>query len=398
MRRRKALTDRLYLRGLVHWVWGYDNTGKRWFESTHQTERRAALEAAREIERRRAVPSNRAADELTLTQALGLVIDHDRRQGNAEKTIRFHRDKARHLVRLLGAERRVALLQLLDTNGYTDKRLEEGAHRHTVQKELRVLVQGLFCAKEIGLYEADPSALWPRAFKKKRNFYRPRTRWLSTEAQAQALVDHTSTGTMVRTCRRAHIAAYLNTGVRKDELYEILPEHVNLKQRTVWVDGTKTDGAARIIPLNVTALAVFKAKLAKGQPGRALFEHWASADRDLRAAYLRARVTAATALGVTVSDLEGWPSDLSFNDLRRTFCSLLATRGVPMQHAAKLLGHASLDMVMEVYAQLAPDSLQSAVDMLPALHVAGVTDAVTSIVSETGSGALDEPSKSAASA
>lgn len=373
MRRRKALTDRLYLRGTTFWVWGYDSDGKRWAESTHQTSRAAALQAAREIEKRRAVPADRSeaaekANTLTLSEALEFVIDHDIRQGNQPKTIRFHRDKSRHLVRLL--ERETLVTEFIKngpamTIDYMDKRLAEGAHRHTIQKEIRVLIQAMHCAKEKNLYAGDPSKLKPRALKKKKNFYTPVTRWLSTEAQAQALIDQMSTGPQVHVDRKGHVGAYLSVGVRKEELYLILPEHVNLKARTAWVDGTKTDGSARTVHLNTTARAIFKEKLKIAKPGKPIFEHWASADRDLRAAYERARETAAKALRIRIEELTDWPDDLSFNDLRRTFCSLMATRGVPMQHCAKLLGHKSLDMVMEVYSRLTPESLQAAVDTLP---------------------------------
>lgn len=389
-RRRKALTDRLYQRGRVWWIWGYDNRGTRWFESTRQTERKAALAAARDIEQRRSVPTDRAADAFTLKAALMMILAEDRRSDARPKTVKFHQDKARHLIRVLGSGRRIATLTLADTNSYTDTRLAEGADRHTVQKEIRVLLQALYLAKSEGVYAGEPAHLKPAAFKKRRNYYQPREVWL-TAYQAQSLIDHTSTGPQTRINRKPHVAAYLHLGVRKDELYQIEPEHVQLAARTVWVDGSKTDGSARIVQLSDTATALLRHKLRNAAPGRPLFEPWPSAARDLTAAYERAKTAERLRLGLDLSEpLPGWPEHISFNDLRRTFCSMMATAGVPMQHCARLLGHASLDMVMLVYARLAPESLQDAVDQLPALAIDGVTVGVTSQLRETSHAAQDE--------
>lgn len=53
------------------------------------------------------------------------------------------------------------------------------------------------------------------------------------------------------------------------------------------------------------------------------------------------------------------------NDLRRTFASWLANRGVPEIVTLRLMGHTSSTMVRRVYAQLSRDTLAAAVDGLP---------------------------------
>jgi integrase len=55
--------------------------------------------------------------------------------------------------------------------------------------------------------------------------------------------------------------------------------------------------------------------------------------------------------------------DLHFHDLRRTFASRLAERGVSLQTIADLLGHGAT-YVTERYAHLKPDTLREAVATL----------------------------------
>lgn len=369
MRERGSLADRLYLRGNTWWIVGYDDSGKRWRESTHQTDRKAAIAAATRLERERAVPTNRAAHTTTLEAALALVLAHDKRAGNSAHTIRFHTDKARHVVRVLGASSKIHTLTLADTTRYTDKRLEEGADLHTVQKEVRVLLQGLALAKEVGLYLGEPGSLKPRVLKKKASYYTPRHTWLTAD-QCRALLGHVSVGLQVRNIdRRDHVRAYLLTGVRKSELYQIHAEHVDLDKGTVWIAGTKTEQSARVVFLNAEGVELFAKKLARAKPGKPLFEPWASARRDLQNAWDRARKAAEKAAAKQKKPLTGWPEKISHNDLRRTYCSQLCNAGVPMQHAAKLLGHADLTMVQTIYGRLAPETLAAAVAKLPSMDL-----------------------------
>ena len=68
--------------------------------------------------------------------------------------------KGGHLLRLLGDEH-VGDLSIDMVQGYINVRLDEGAHRETVRKELVVLRRALMAAKQRGLLVGDPRACIP---------------------------------------------------------------------------------------------------------------------------------------------------------------------------------------------------------------------------------------------
>jgi integrase len=53
--------------------------------------------------------------------------------------------------------------------------------------------------------------------------------------------------------------------------------------------------------------------------------------------------------------------DVRFHDLRRTFGSMLAQKGVPIFDISKLMGHSSVQVTAKIYAHLLPDNLRKAV-------------------------------------
>jgi len=57
-------------------------------------------------------------------------------------------------------------------------------------------------------------------------------------------------------------------------------------------------------------------------------------------------------------------SDLRFHDLRKTFCSILAQRGISTAVTQKLLEHSLSDLTNKVYTNVDP-VLRHAVDQIP---------------------------------
>jgi integrase len=384
MWKRAPLEKRLRLRGKVWFFWGYDWAGKRYEVTTRQTDRKFAIEAAKRIELERKQQPLSEADQAaetaratTLLHALNLLAAHDKRVGAAKATVDFHTYCGRHLIRLLGKDRPIASIDLAALQEYSDIRLGEGGHRHTIQKEHRVLRHALRLAEEVGLYAGDIRKLKVSGFDKakgKRGYYQPGRSWLQNAEQVEALIRHTSSNPAKhRVDRVDDVLCYVNLGVRRRELLKIRPEHVDLEEGTVLVLGTKTEGAERILPLNAIMREVFERRLQSTRPGQPLFLDWGSGNRDLKANWGRARAELLEASNARPRERERLeatlPKSLTFNDLRRTFCSLMKNSGVSFEDCAALLGHDDIAMVRTVYGLTAMDGLRRAVAKLPAVAV-----------------------------
>jgi integrase len=121
-------------------------------------------------------------------------------------------------------------------------------------------------------------------------------------------------------------------------------------------------------------LDLFKRRLDGARHGRPIFVDWGSGNRDLQANWARARrrlVEGNQELEHTL------PRGLTFNDLRRTFCSLMRNAGVSFEDCATLLGHTDIEMVRTVYGRTAMDTLHAAVARLPSIATVLATDSLS---------------------
>lgn len=355
-------------------MWGYDYAGNRYECSTHQSDKQAAVRAAREIERDRAVPTttpqvNRVC---TLKEAFDLLAAHDVRAGARPNTVDFHEDRAAHLLRILGAERLCDAehLGLPELNAYTDRRLSEGAGRHTIQKEHRVLRQALGLAVQAKVCAIDPKSLKVAGFSKRRQYYQTGKRWLERAEYVTALLNE------IVPYRRDDILLIVNLGVRRREPLTITPDRVKMTERSVRIEKLdevtlKTEGSERWLPMNDTVMSIFQRRLQGARPGQALFTEWGSGNRDLQAAWTRARTKLVTLNEKLDYQL---PMELSFTDLRRTCCSMLKNAGVSLETCADLLGHEDISMVRMVYGQASSRALQDAVAQLPTMYATATPD------------------------
>ncbi|HMJ14817.1 MAG TPA: site-specific integrase [Polyangiaceae bacterium] len=372
----------LYLRGTTWWAWGYDREGRRWQRSTKQTEERSAKTVAAKIEQELALDAHHAKDtKYTLGEALELTIDHAEGLGRRPKSVEFLTSKSRHVQRLLGENLECSRIKLADTTRYVAERLREGAHRHTVHKEVRVLLQSLRLALKLGKYRGpDVGTLRPDGLE---NAYEPRERWLTPDDYRQVLWQLLPDNDGRRKFdRRDYVIVACGTGVRLGELYKLEAHHCDFVGKLLHVPGTKTRKARRVIPMTPAVAEVLARRCAEHETG-ALFPVWHTIQRDLDAACLRiektlnpdwepagdTRYVDAHRKQPAKKGRERPPvrfDTISANDLRRTFASWLAQAGVPLFHAADLMGHEDTKMLQRVYARLAPENLRNAVAKLPA--------------------------------
>ena len=262
-------------------------------QSTGTRDRKAAEARLREFERRASDPAYAASNEATLQQALEQLLKSRRAKGTAEATVEFYRSKSGHLLRILGAESRLGRLTARAVDSFVEQRLEEGAAHNTVSKELGTLRAALKVAKRRGEFTGDIQAILPDGFSPQ---YKPKERFL-TERQAEKLLAELTPD------RAARVAFMLATSARLGESDRARVEDVDLEGGYIAIRGTKTEKAARVVPIvGKTAwdLIEHAVHYAAGVDGL-LFAPWGNIRRDLHEACDRAGI-----------------EPVSPNDLRRT--------------------------------------------------------------------------------
>lgn len=409
MHKRSPLENRLRLRGGIFSFNGYDYAGKRYTASTNVRHTcsgsklcpgdnrkcpdwRSAFEAAQREERNRAVyPTNPTAEKAKgykLAQALQLLKDHDDQVDAAPNTINFHKYRMGHLVRLFGAEtlcEKFGEDDLSFVEAYARTRLDEDADRYTISRELVILSTALQLAKDKGHFLGNPKRVVIDGYKKQSELYKAGASWLEEVEWIDELVAQTSSNPdRHRVDRRDDILSIVNLGFRRRELLLICSQHVDVRKRELSIvlpervvkrnraRGLKTPDSARRLPLNDLMVELFKRRLRVVEPGQPLFKEWGSGNRDLNANWVRARIALLERRRDKRERAEldaRLPKTLTFNDLRRTFCSLMKNAGVLEQDCAALLGHADTAMVKAVYGKTKMETLSKAVAKLPEMHL-----------------------------
>jgi integrase len=297
-------------------------------DGTVKSQQTAELNA-RDIELSLALGQNRVARPTTLTQAMKLSVEVKTKRGRAKATIEITIEKAVHLYNYFRPDTPLELVTKERIEAYTDASLAI-RQSPTVKRELREL---RLAFKAAGI----PVPKMPELKDGK-----PRERWLPPAEQLRLLLSIAKT-------RKDHLTMYLHLGLSKGELYRIDPSDCDFAQSHVRVRGTKADPRDRVLPMTREVHDILWARLGE----KPMFELWSegNADRDLKAACRRAGI-----------------EPCSFNDLRRSFCTILAMAGVPPLHLQHLMGHADMKMISRVYARIGQGKhMHDAVANLPRL-------------------------------
>jgi integrase len=137
----------------------------------------------------------------------------------------------------------------------------------------------------------------------------------------------------------------LYTGLRKSEILNLRWNNVDLKNKMIIIDKTKTN-ERRIVPMNN---AVYKQlhDISRNRNGGPVFaQEQINLRKNFEAALESAKI-----------------DDFRFHDLRHTFASYLVMNGVSLKAVQQLLGHKEIRMTMR-YSHLSQDHLQDAVNKL----------------------------------
>jgi integrase len=321
----------LYKRGDVWWVRG-SGGGVKFRKSTRYKSRSKAERVRDRWEREIADPTHFRAHQATVESA-ALRWLREIRATMKPETVRFYEVKLAHVRRVLGKVR-LAKVDHDRVLKYIEQREVEGAHSHSVHRELTALRLTLKSAQRAKEFTGDPKATIPRY----KAGYVPQTGWVTPE-QVWAAIAH------LPPHRGAAVAFAIATACDTSNIFLARREDVTASR--VLVRGTKTTTRTRWVPrVGIFAeFLSFALKHAEPGPAELLFAPWVSMPRDIKRACRRAGI-------------EGF----NVRELRRSAATWMVRAGVPYEVVAKYLGHGSTLMLQRVYGQLAPEDAGRLID------------------------------------
>lgn len=277
----------------------------------------------------------RPAPNLSLEKAAKLLIDWAEGEGR-DKTARRYEIFLKPVLRFF-AGKRLAEISPFELEQYKKARLEQGA-KVGVNRELTVLSTLYNQMIEWGKATENPVS-------KVKRLKEPegRIRWLSVE----------EIGRLLAACNpflRPVIIAALNTGLRRQNLFELRAADLDFARRILTAQRTK-NGKRHSLPMNTTLLQTLKPLVVGKAPSAPVFENRNGLPyKSMRTAF----ATACRKAGIT---------DFHFHDLRHTYASHLVMAGVDPTTVKELLGHKSIGMT-DRYSHISQDHKRQAVERL----------------------------------
>ncbi len=343
----------LYKRGKTYYADVVDRNHRRVQRSLRTSDREVAKARLRDLELSTTDSGPHATQ--SLTEALDWFTDTVH-AGSPDGTRHCYSNKARHLTRVLGD---VALDDLTRDRvlRYIATRTKEGAHEHSIHKELVTLRGALKAAKlrTPPTFQGEVAVVVPRF----ETSYEPRRTFLTPD-QFMDLCTHlvpplspkakpaTVAASEERRAQRVFFCMLIAFAApRRGELAKLRWEtHIDMRRNTIRVPKGKTVSREMVIAPELRQwLEVFGERAGWTGP---VVQDWGSVTRDLKEACERAGVPRVTC-----------------NDLRRTFASWLVQARESLFVVATLLGHSSTRMVELVYGRLDAATLASAIGKLP---------------------------------
>ena len=180
-----------------------------------------------------------------------------------------------------------------------------------------------------------------------------RIRFLSYE-EADLLLEH-----LQKVSPQLHNMALLSlhTGMRAGEIFNLKWQHIDFKNRIIYVADPKS-GRSRITHMTNTVKSMF-AKMQKEDPEELVFKNRKGGKiTEISNSFSRAVKQLGFNDGITDTRQR-----VTFHTLRHTFASWLAIEGTPILTIKELLGHKTLAMT-ERYSHLIPDAKKEAISII----------------------------------
>jgi integrase len=315
------------------YAWIPQPTGGLKLVSTGCTNRDAAEARAAELERL-AVDSTYAAAATALERVLSDYVKSRKRMGRADATIAFVAQKAGTIGRVFIQDwglTRAADVTHAALLKYIDARLEEGARRTTIKKELRVLAAAWKLARKNGAVLKSTEEIIPELD----DDARPKKRWLTP-------LELVGLATVLPANRMAQIAFMVATGAEVGAVARAKASDVDGWR--VHVHGKKRATRDRWVPVVLPEQRIllrWALANADGGIGGRLFSAWANIRRDF--------IDAAKKIGI---------EPFSPNDLRRTYSTWLVGEGKALAHIAPAMGHKDTRMLERHYGRPTPEMVE----------------------------------------
>ncbi|HAM16192.1 MAG TPA: hypothetical protein DCP91_10145 [Eggerthellaceae bacterium] len=306
------------------------------------------------------------ATGVTVREFLERFVDYKEESGTIEpSTVRSYRGESRLICKYIGNEKLVDI-SIAVVNDWMAAMTKDGYAPKSVAKPFRLLKQAMKWAVAQDLLMKNPC-----------DFCKPPKR-VKTPINALNREDRTR---MLQLARKAQpqplgiaIEIALTTGMRRGEVCALrwsdLNDDCSINVSHALGNGPggfyekepKTQSSARTIPLTKRLFEVLRAM--RSDSRRVLGEFGLSADPYILGTqepdshpYNPSILGKEFAAFCKMNDF-----DCTFHDLRHTFATMMIGAGTDVRTVASYLGHASVSMTLDIYADVDPDAKKAAVD------------------------------------